>query len=281
MRTAVLCVFLASLAAFVTAGESKDGRAGLFSRSEESPLVVSAKLWFSEGHTLYGGMGGSARFDNDSNLMGSADVRFYLPKIPWVGLQGRFGITLSDSDGELDGELDCDADFTLMELNVTVTLAGRSSPIIVNHELPRSKLEAFAGMRSFQEEFECDAGGGNDFDYEAQWIGVQLGLRGEWALGDTYDGSEAARGWCLSGELAVLPWITVDGEGKLNGNKVFEHDSDSAYGVAASLGIGYRFQSLVFGAGYEWQHFKADDGDDLSHLESSRRGFYLQVALHF
>ena len=285
MRIAVLCVFLTSLAAFVAAGESEDGRMGLFSRSEEAPLEVSTRVLFTEGRTRYGSSGGSDRFDTDNNIMGVLDVQFHLPRIPWVGLHGRFGTTLSDSGGELNGTDDCDVDLTLIEVNATFTLAGISSPLTPDHGLPRSKLEAFAGVRSFKEEFDSD----NGFDYEARWIGLQAGLRGTWALYDTYDKSDATRGWSLSARLVILPWIDFKGEGKLGGSKVFEQESSSGYGVAASVGVNYRLRSWAFGAGYGFQHLQVDDGehdqtgvgDDLSHVKSRRRGFFLQAALHF
>lgn len=285
MRIAILCVFLTSLAAFAAAGESEDGRIGLFSRSEQSSLEVSTRVLFTEGRTRYGSSGGSNRFSTDNNIMGVLDVQFYLPRLPWVGVHGRFGTTLSASGGELNNVIDCDADLTLFEVNATFTLAGASSPLTPDHALPRSKLEAFVGVRSFKEEFDCD----NDFDYETQWIGLQAGLRGTWELHDTYDESNATRGWSLSARLALLPWIDFAGEGKLSGSKVFEHDSSSGYGVAGSMGVNYRFRSWTFGAGYGFQHLQADDGehdqtgvgDDLSHVKSRRRGFFLQTTLHF
>jgi hypothetical protein len=289
MRTLLLCVVLGAFTASGTlAGEKVYERTGLFSKADESPLTVSTSLWFSRGETRLDASGTRARFENDSNMMGLLDVRVSLPRYPWISIQGRFGVTLSDSGGEINNVDDCDGDFTWFELNGAVALAGHGSPIAPNHDMVRTYVEAFAGFRIFKEEFDCDTDLGG-LAVEDRWFMFQLGIRGEWMLSDTYKTSEGAIGWSLIGDFTLMPWGMLDGEADLDGSTLFEDEADNAYGLAGSVGVRYRFRSFTFCLGHSWQVFRTDSGDhdqdgagdSLALQESSRKGWFLGATLHF
>jgi hypothetical protein len=230
--------------------------------------------------------GAPFRYSNDQNYMALLEGRIYLPGLPWLGFHGRFGTTLSDSAGKAGGVLDqdCEADFTLTEFNALFTLAGRHSPLTPDHALPYSYLDAFAGVRMFNEDYDCEG----DVEFENDWVGVQVGLRGEWAMGDTYGKNSPFRDFSISGEVALMPWVTTDGEYSVGGSKLIEHDADG-YGAEMSIALSYRYRFMKFTVGYMWQKLRADDGDaevggsdtDLYEIESSRQGVFLGASLDF
>jgi len=280
------------LSALCARGGEQEGR-GFWAPerdASEENLSLTGRIWFAEGRTLSDSPGGSFKFDNEATRMAVLDARFYVPRAPFVGGQVRFGTTLSDDDGELNGDMDCEAELGLMEFNAVFVLAGRSSPAAPSHDMASSYLEAFAGLRSWKEEFDCDTPLG-DFEYEVDWLAVQVGLRGLWCLGDTYGESAEARHWFLTGEAALIPWATLDADGKLEGAWDFDQESNQGYGIGGSVGVFRRVgRHLTVGLGYEWQLLRADSGDhdqdgvssdDLALLKSSRQGLFLEVGLRF
>ncbi|MHC4915094.1 MAG: hypothetical protein ACYTGB_06345 [Planctomycetota bacterium] len=281
--TAVVCVLLSS-AAF--AGETEVESSSLFEETRDSLLSVSGYVWYNRGRTNIVA-GTSTKYTNGQNYMALLEGRFYLPGVPWVGFHGRFGTTLSDSGGEAGGVLDgdCEADFTLTEFNVLFTLAGRHSPLTPDHALPHSYIDAFAGVRMFTEEYDCEG----DVEFETDWFGVQVGLRGEWAMADTYGEDSPFRQFSVSGEVALLPWLTNDGELSSGGSTIVEHEADWAYGAELSVALNYRYRFMKFTVGYMWQRLRADEGDaeflgsdtDLYEIRSSRRGVFLGASLAF
>jgi hypothetical protein len=288
MRTLALVTLLAA-AIPAAAGENDSGGAGLFSRAEDSPLTVAGGVWVTHGFSENRSATTNERVNQDLNLMAIAEVEFLVPGAPWLAVWGRGGQTVYNAKGDTDDAKDVDSDFTLAELNLGVTLAGRSSPLFENDNYPRSRVEAFVGARYFREEFTAELAGGIDREHQVTWVGPQAGLRGVWYLQDTYDYPEL-RGWSLSLRGAVMPWMQMKAEDRLDGTKAYEQNSDQAYGGDAALAVNWRRGPLTFSLGFEAQWLRADDGKqkdaldnetDLFAVRSNRYGGFLTIALSF
>jgi len=289
MRTLSSALLLSlALATGAGAQEAAD-EPGLFAEPEESPVTLTAGLGLSEGDMKFAGSRASGHFKYSSNLVALVAAEGRLPGCPWVSLWGRAGTTVAGGHGRLDDDYDSDVSLTLAELNLSVALAGRGSPLAPNHELPRSYLDAYLGVRSFTERFEADRSSGLDQNYDLSWVGPQVGLHGCWWLSDTY-ADPAVRGWSASAGIALLPWLMAEGDSRVEKGLDVSQDSDTGYGYIWSLAANYRRGPCTISFGYEEQHLYADSGrekassgsnGDFWSLESQRRAFFLSLTVNF
>jgi hypothetical protein len=258
---------------------------GLFSGAEESPLLISADLLYLRGKTRTVGGRYGQDFENNDNLMAVLRFEYVPPASRWISAWARVGGTVQSSGARALGQK-ADADYLLAELNLGISLAGRGSPLAPASEMQDSHLEAYIGLRRFEEKYDL---ADLDVDAEVTWTGPQLGLRGEWVLADTYPELPGARNWSLALDAAFLPWVRYYSESHAFGTKLFYETSDTAYGFAWAASANYRRGPVTFTAGYENQTLKTDRGDytddslngDLYHANSYHSGVFGGVTVHF
>jgi hypothetical protein len=269
-------------------GES-DAPPRLFqSEGGEAGPEVDVRLWLTSGSTKVVSYALQDKFRHDDNLLVLIEGEMPLPGYPLVSVWGRMGMTIFDKEGTSDAG-DSDAKFGLFEVNLGVCLVGRGSPLVPNHDLPESYLQAYVGLRVFQESFEADAAGDNQLTYDTLWYGPQLGLRGYWHLGDSYP-EESLTGWGLSAGVTLLPVLMLDAQVDHDTGRDSDQKSGRGYGYSWFVGASYRTRTLVFTLGYEFQRIKTDEGDedvsgtnrgDLFSLESERWGPFFSLGILF
>ncbi len=280
----------AALAAPAFAADGQPAGVGLFSRSEDSPVVVTPGIWLTHGFAqTVTESENSGKIKQGANLMATADLDLRLPGRPWLGLWARGGTTVANRKAESDTADNIDSDFTLGEANVVLTLAGRGSPFFESEEYPRSTLDLYAGGRYFRERYDADLVTGVRREVDARWVGPQIGMRGEWYLQDTYD-LDALRGWSLTLRGAVMPWMQMDSTDRRDGVKAFELESNRAYGGDAAAGLAWRRGPIGFGLGFEAQFLRADSGHEedafgttrsVLEARSNRYGAFLTLSINF
>lgn len=270
-------------------GQEADNASRLFQwEGGETGPEVDVRLWLTSGSTKVVSYALQDKFRHDDNLLVLVEGETPLPGHPLASVWGRVGMTVRDKDGEAkDGN--SDAKFGLFEVNLGVCLIGRGSPLVPNHDLPESYLQAYVGLRAFQESFEADDAGGDQLTYDTLWYGPQLGLRGYWHLGDTYP-EEAFAGWGLSAGVTLLPVLMLDAQVDQDTGTDSDQKSSRGYGYSCFVAASYRTGTLVFTLGYEFQRIKTDQGDedasgtdrsDLWLLESERWGPFFSLGILF
>jgi hypothetical protein len=290
ITASLLAAALATLACPATAAENDANGVGLFSRADDSPVVVTPGVWFTRGLArTKSDASDSGDVDQPANLMATVDLDLRVPGHHWLGVWGRGAQTVYNAKGDSRTAKDVDSDFTLAEANLVLTLAGRGSPLFELETAPRSSLDLYAGARYFHEVYKAKLPGDVKREVDARWAGPQVGLRGQWYLKDTYNYGELD-GWSLNFHGAVMPVMHMESTDRLDGAKAFEQKSDRAYGGEAAAGVSWRRGALTFSLGYQAQYLRADKGDeedalggkhDLLQARSDRYGPFAAISISF
>ena len=115
MRTLALALFLAA-AGSALAAENDSGGVGLFSRADDSPVVVTPGVWFTQGFSqTKTELSDTGKVQQEANLLATADLEMRVPGHPWLALWGRGAYTVANSKVNSDAAKDIDSTFTMAE----------------------------------------------------------------------------------------------------------------------------------------------------------------------